>query len=305
MKLQQLKYVIAVADTQSMNEAAKQLFVAQPSLSGAIRALENELGFEIFIRSNRGVETTREGAKFISYVRQVVEQIDTLERRFMGADSKTCILSISEQHYAFAVKAMIDYINEKDFDSYDISMRECRTSEVIEDVRNFRSEMGIVAINKFNRKVMTRMFKDNHMTFEPLFSSKPHVFIGRKHKLASKELLTLEDLSDYPYLCYEQKNTDSLYFSEEILSTIDHRKTVFVSDRSTIFNMLNGINGYTIGTNMTCRELNGDEVISIPLDVDEEITVGFIKLTNHSLSLHAEEYVRKLKAEVSFERKNL
>lgn len=294
MKLQQLKYVITIADTRSMNEAAKQLFIAQPSLSGAVKEIEKELGFEIFVRTNRGVEITKEGAEFIAYAKQVMEQVDNLERRFFTTETEASILSVSEQHYAFAVAAMIDYINEQDMDSYDFSMRECQTSEVIDDVKNLRSEIGLLSTNNFNSKVMMRFLKDNRMDFIPLFDSEPCVFLPKNHPLAGEKSLKLADLADYPYLCYQQKSTDSLYFSEEIMSKIDHKKRIIVNDRATIFNMLVGLNGYTIGTGMTCTRLNGKAIISLPLEEDEKITIGYIKLKNTVLSKQANDYIEKL-----------
>lgn len=294
MKLQQLKYVTAVAETQSMNEAAKKLFVAQPSLSASIRELEKELDFKIFNRSNRGVEITREGAEFIAYAKQVIEQVEILEKKFFENDSNSVMLSISGQHYAFAVKALIDYININNFETFDFSIRECKTAEVIEDVKNFRSEIGLLSTNNFNKRVMNRFFKENRLVFTPLFVSKPHVFMSSKHPLAGKKLIKMDQLEEYPYFCYQQKNTDSLYFSEEILSTVHHRKRVMVDDRATIFNLLSGIDGYTIASGLLCRELNGMDMVSVPLDVEEEVTIGYIKVINSELSPNAREYIKIL-----------
>lgn len=294
MKLQQLKYVTAVAETQSMNEAAKKLFVAQPSLSASIRELEKELDFKIFNRSNRGVEITREGAEFIAYAKQVIEQVEILEKKFFENDSNSVMLSISGQHYAFAVKALIDYININNFETFDFSIRECKTAEVIEDVKNFRSEIGLLSTNNFNKRVMDRFFKENRLVFTPLFVSKPHVFMSSKHPLAGKKLIKMDQLEEYPYFCYQQKNTDSLYFSEEILSTVHHRKRVMVDDRATIFNLLSGIDGYTIASGLLCRELNGMDMVSVPLDVEEEVTIGYIKVINSELSPKAREYIKIL-----------
>lgn len=294
MKLQQLKYVTAVAETQSMNEAAKKLFVAQPSLSASIRELEKELDFKIFNRSNRGVEITREGAEFIAYAKQVIEQVEILEKKFFENDSNSVMLSISGQHYAFAVKALIDYININNFETFDFSIRECKTAEVIEDVKNFRSEIGLLSTNNFNKRVMNRFFKENRLVFTPLFVSKPHVFMSSKHPLAGKKLIKMDQLEEYPYFCYQQKNTDSLYFSEEILSTVHHRKRVMVDDRATIFNLLSGIDGYTIASGLLCRELNGMDMVSVPLDVEEEVTIGYIKVINSELSPKAREYIKIL-----------
>lgn len=296
MKLQQLKYVIAVAETYSMNEAAKKMFVAQPSLSAAIKELENELGFQIFTRSNRGVKITREGTEFIAYAKHVMEQVDIIEKRFFETSQESKMFSVSGQHYAFAAKALIEYINENNFDSYDFSIRECKTAEVIEDVKNFRSEIGLLSINNFNKKVMLRFLKDNRLVFTPLVSSTPHVFISKGHPLANKKKLTMIEMEDYPYFCYQQKNTDSFYFSEEVLSRVQHKKRVKVDDRATIFNLLSGINGYTIASGMLSPELNGHNMVSIPLDVEEEMTIGYIKNQNANLTKHAREYIKKMES---------
>lgn len=284
-----------------MNEAAKQLFVAQPSLSSAIKEIEKELGFEIFNRTNKGVELTKAGSEFIAYAKQVMEQVDNLERRFFATESEASILSVSEQHYAFAVAAMIDFINEQDMEAYDFSMRECQTSEVVDDVKNLRSEIGLLSTNNFNSKVIMRYLKDNRMEFIPLFTSEPCVFLSEDHPLAKRKSLKLEDLADYPYLCYQQKSADSLYFSEEIMSSIDYKKRIVVNDRATIFNMIEGINGYTIGTGMTCKKLNGKAITSIPLEIDEIITIGYIKLKNTVLSKQANDYIEKLYSTVEQE----
>ncbi len=295
MKLQQLKYAIAVADAGSINEAAKQLFVAQPSLSSAIKELEEELNFEIFIRSSKGVSLSNEGSEFIAYAKQVMEQVDNLERRFLQVDYETNFLSISAQHYAFAIEALIDYVRDQSLDRYDYSIRECRTSEVVEDVKTFRSEIGILMTSNFNEKVMMRYFKDNHIEFVPLTTSKPHVFLAKSHPLAKEKKIKLTDLEKYPYLCYQQNYNDSVYFSEEIMSGLIHPKRIYVDDRASIFNLMRGIDGVTLGSRFNCASMNGEDIITVPIDSEEVMTLGYIKLIHSTLSVQATEYIEKLK----------
>ncbi len=301
MKLQQLKYAIAVADAGSINEAAKQLFVAQPSLSSAIKELEEELSFEIFIRSSKGVSLSNEGSEFIAYAKQVMEQVANLERRFLQADHETNFLSISAQHYAFAIEALIDYINDHAPDRYDYSIRECRTSEVVEDVKTFRSEIGILMTSNFNEKVMLRYFKDNHIEFVPLTTSTPHVFLTKKHPLAKKDLIKLSELEEYPYLCYQQNYNDSVYFSEEIMSGLMHMRRIYVDDRASIFNLMRGVDGVTLGSHFNCASMNGDDIMTVPLDSDEVMTLGYIKLMHSTLSVQANDYIEKLKGVIERE----
>ena len=246
MTLQQLKYVIEVADRGSMSEAAKNLFISQPSLSNSIKELENEIHVNIFIRSNKGITISEEGREFLGYARQVIEQNSLLEERYLSQRNIRKKFCVSTQHYSFAVNAFVDLIKEYGGREYDFTLRETKTYEIIDDVKNMRSEIGIIYINDFNEKVMRKLINENNLKFELLFEAYPHVFVSSKNPLSKKERIYLEDLEDYPYLSFEQGNYNSFYFSEEILSTIEHKKSIKVSDRATLFNLLIGLNGYTI-----------------------------------------------------------
>lgn len=294
MTLQQLKYVIAAADHSSMNEAAKELFISQPSLSNAIRELEGELGFSIFTRSNKGIILSPEGAQFLGYARQVTEQASLLEEKYLGTKPKKARFSVSAQHYAFAVKAFVDLIQEYGMEEYDFCLRETRTYEIIEDVNNRNSEIGILYVNEFNEKVITRLLRERELEFHPLFTTKPHIFIWAKNPLASKPYVTLEDLEGYPCLSFEQGSYNSFYFSEEILSTLEHKKSIKVSDRATLFNLLIGLNGYTISTGVISEELNGKDIIAVPLKAEEEIRVGYVVHKNARNSRLLDVYIEKL-----------
>lgn len=294
MTLQQLKYAIEIAKWGSINIAAKKLFITQPSLSNAIRELENEMNILIFERTNRGINLTVDGAEFLGYARQIIEQTELLEKRYFNAKPSTQHFSMSTQHYAFAVNAFVDLIKEYDIDGYEFELRETKTYEIIDDVKNLRSEIGILYINEFNSKVLNKIFKENNLKFTTLFVAKPHVFISIMNPLARKKSVALEDLIDYPYLSFEQGEYNSFHFSEEILSTLSHQKSIRVSDRATLFNLLIGLNGYTISTGILSADLNGNDIIAVPLDVNEEITVGWISHKNISLSQLACNYLSAL-----------
>ncbi len=295
MTLQQLKYAIQIANCGSINIAAKNLFITQPSLSSAIRELEAELGITIFERTNRGVSVTASGSEFLGYARQIIEQTELLEKRYFDAKPSRQHFSVSTQHYAFAVNAFVDLIKIYGVDEYDFNLRETRTFEIIDDVKNLRSEIGILYINAFNAKVLKKLFKENNLKFEELFTALPHVFISSKNPLSSKKKIALQDLDPYPYLSFEQGEYNSFYFSEEILSTYSHKKSIKVSDRATLFNLLIGVNGYTISTGIISADLNGENIIAIPLDVDDTITVGWISHKSITLSQLAMHYIDALK----------
>ncbi|MBB6637298.1 LysR family transcriptional regulator [Cohnella thailandensis] len=295
MTLQQLKYVIEVASRGSMNEAAKRLFISQPSLSNAIRELEEEVGVTIFERTNKGITLTKEGTEFLSYARQVVEQADLLENRYMGGKPSPQHFSVSTQHYAFAVNAFVSLVREHGLEEYELALRETKTYEIIEDVRNMRSEIGILYLNEFNSKVINKLLKSANLEFHSLFVAKPHIFISVHNPLAKQKSVTIEQLDEYPCLSFDQGEYNSFHFSEEILSTLSHKKSIRVNDRATLFNLLIGLNGYTISTGVLSADLNGNDIIPVPLDIDETIHVGWIGHKNVTLSKLGAAYVEALK----------
>ncbi|XOQ38008.1 MAG: HTH lysR-type domain-containing protein [Lactococcus sp.] len=298
MRIQQLKYIIKIVETGSMNEASKHLFVTQPSLSNAVRELEEEMGIKIFTRSTRGITLTSDGVEFLSYARQIVEQTELLEERYKYNREKKELFAVSAQHYAFVVESFASILRENDMRNYELILRETRTHEVIDDVRDFRSEIGVLYLNDFNRDVLTKLFLDNNLEFTPLFQAVPHVFISKHHPLASKTSVTLDEMAAFPYLSYEQGERNSFYFSEEILSTARHDKSIVVSDRATLFNLLIGLDGYTISTGILNSDLNGDDIVSVPLLVDEQIEIGYICHKKGLLSELGQRFLKELKAKV-------
>lgn len=295
MTLQQLKYVIEVAERGSMSEASKNLFISQPSLSNSIKELENEIHINIFIRSNKGIKVSPEGREFLGYARQVIEQNDLLEQRYLGDKRVKQKFCVSTQHYAFAVNAFVDLIKDYGGDEYAFTLRETKTYEIIDDVKNLRSEIGIIYINEFNEKVISKMLKENNLEFEMLFEAKPHIFVSYSNPLASKKKVELDELKEYPYLSFEQGQNNSFYFAEEILSTLEHKKSIKVSDRATLFNLLIGLNGYTICSGIISEELNGKDIVSVPLNVDDNMKIGIITRKNVMCTTLGEIYINAIK----------
>ncbi len=276
MTIKQLRYVIAVADTGSITEAARRLYIAQPSLTASIQELEKEYNITIFSRSKKGIEITVEGEEFLGYARQVLEQTNLIEERYSGRTYSKHRFAVSSQHYSFVVESFVKLLKKWGGDKYEFHMRETETYDIIRDVAGLRSEIGVLYINSFNETVIHKTLRDNNLSFNPLFRAKPHVFIGRKSPLAHKKKLTIEDLKPYPRLSYEQGSHNSFYFAEEILSTVDADKEIIVRDRATLFNMLIGMDGYTICSGIINEELNGPNIIAKPLDVDDYMEIGYI-----------------------------
>ena len=276
MTLQQLRYVICVADTGTITEAAERLFITQPSLTNSIRELENEMNIKIFARSNKGISVTSEGEIFLGYARQVLEQASVLEDRYKENKGGKRLFCVSTQHYSFAVNAFVDMIKKFGQDEYDFSLRETQTYEIIEDVARMKSEIGILFLNDFNETVLTKIMKANDLEFHLLHVARPHVFISSKHPLAGKYIITNKELEPYPYLSFEQGEHNSFYFSEEIFSVSERKKNIRVRDRATLFNLLIGLDGYTVCSGVIDKKLNGKDIIAVPLAEESEMRIGYI-----------------------------
>lgn len=276
MTLQQLKYVVTVAETGTITEAAGKLYISQPSLTNAIHELEREMQIVIFNRTNKGISLSKEGDIFLGYARQVLEQAEILEDKYKGEGSGKKQFCVSTQHYSFAVNAFVDLIKKYGQEEYDFSLRETQTYEIIEDVAKMRSEIGILFLNDFNEKVITKILKSNELEFHDLFVAKPHVFISRRHPLADRQIITNEELESYPYLSFEQGEHNSFYFSEEIFSASERKKNIRVRDRATLFNLLIGLNGYTVCSGVIDKKLNGKDIIAVPLADESDMWIGYI-----------------------------
>ena len=298
MKLQQLRYVVKVAECGSITEASRRLFVSQPSITASIRDLENEMGVHIFERTTKGVIVSEEGETFLGYARQVLDQADLLEGKYKGTSEQVPHFSVSCQHYSFAVNAFVDVIREFDAARYDFTLREEQTHEIIEDVAHMKSELGILYLSEHNREVIERMLAANELVFEGLFCAAPHVFVCADHPLADHASVTLEDLEDYPFLSYEQGSYNSFYYSEELTSTFERRKNIRVRDRATLFNLVMGLNGYTVCSGVISHELNGPGIISIPLDVDEYMEIGIITRKNTTLTRYGQAYIDAIRQHI-------
>jgi len=276
MTLNQLKYAITVANAKSLNEAARILFISQPSLSTAIKELEEEIGIELFRRTNRGISLTPEGEEFIGYARQVTEQYQLLESKYIEKSESKKKFSVSMQHYTFAVKAFVEMVKHFGMDEYEFAVHETKTYEVIEDVKNFKSEIGILYINDFNRQVLTKLFREYNLEFHEILDCGIYVYLWRGHPLADRQEVSLEELEEYPCLSFEQGTYNSFYFAEEVLSTYQYKRLIKANDRATLLNLMAGLNGYTLCSGIICEELNGSDYCVVKIKSDEVMTIGYL-----------------------------
>lgn len=294
MTLQQLKYALTIANCGSMNEAAKQLFISQPSLSETMKELETEIGLDIFLRSNRGIVITPEGEEFLGYARQVTEQFGLLQSKYIDKKVKEKF-SVSTQHYTFAVKAFVETVKQIGMEQYEFAVHETTTISVIENVKNFKSEIGVLYENDFNEKVLNKMFKENGLEFVELFSCDTFVYLWSGHPLAKQDVITMEELDEYPCLSFDQGKNNSLYLAEEMKSTYEYRRLIKANDRATLLNLMIGLNAYTLCSGIICEDLNGNDYKAVPLKETEKMRIGYIKRKGAKVSHIGELYIEELK----------
>ena len=298
MTLQQLKYADAVAACGSISEAARRVFVTQPTLTESIRALEEELRTAIFTRTARGVTVTREGEEFLASARLILDDMSRISEKYTGKAVRRPQFSVSCQHYAFAVEAFMEVVKGNAAEGYDFTIRETVTSEIIDDVARHRSEIGILYLSSRNGTAIRKILKKEELQFEELFSAKPHVFLGRKHPLAKKKAISPAELDAYPYITYEQGVENALYFAEEVMPAIDRKKNIRVRDRATMTNLILGLDGFTVASGAHAKAYN-PSIVSVPLRLDESISVGIVRRSGIPPSREAEAFVAAVKRLIS------
>ena len=295
MTLQQLQYAVTVASVGTITEAAERLYITQPSLTTAIRELEKEMNLTIFIRSNRGVAVSKEGEVFLGYARQILEQTELLKEKYTNERQWGRNFCVSTQHYSFAVNAFVELIKKYAGEEYDFNLRETQTYEIIEDVALMKSELGIIYLDEENQSVITKTLREKELIFTPLFDAKPHVFISSEHPLAAKKTVDWDDLEPYPYLSFEQGEHNSFYYAEERYSRVLRKKNIRVRDRATLFNLLIGLNGYTVCSGVIDENLNGKNIIAVPLKEQGLMQIGYICHKRAVLGRLASAYIEALK----------
>lgn len=294
MTLNQLIYVITLSKENSINEAAKKLYVSQPSLTVALKNLEEEIGFDIFTRSKSGISITVKGNEFLGYAKSVIEQYNLLDAKYISGEKVKRSFHVSMQHYTFAVNAFVKIVNQYGMDEYEFEIHETKTYDVIDNVKNQKSELGVIYENDYNKVVLGKILSDAGLEFIPLFDCNIYVYMSKGNPLAEKKIIKLEELEDYPCLAFAQGDHNSFYFAEEVLSTYNYKRLVRANDRATLLNLMVGINGYTLCSGIICEDLNGTDYCAVKLDTDEKMTIGYIKRKSSVLSEIGKQYIEEL-----------
>ncbi len=295
MTITQLKYVVAISASSSMREASSKLFVSQPALSATVRDLEEEVGVRIFERTNKGITLTDAGTEFLGFAKQAVSQYELLENKYICSKKGTEYYSVSVQHYVFAIHAFVNAIMKRNADHFSYLIKETKTDEVLSNVRDYKSEIGVLSYSENNRNIVNKLFREYGLIFHPLMKCETYAYLCKSHPLADRKELSVEDLKEYPCVTFDQSNETEFYLSEEALSGYDFKKVIRSNDRATSCEAIAMLNGFAIGTGMMIdSNILKDNFISVKLIEEDPLIIGYIVKKKHVLSDFGNIYVHEL-----------
>lgn len=271
MNIQQLRYVVAIANSGTFREAAEKMYVSQPSLSISVRDLEKELGFKIFRRTSSGTFLTRRGMEFYEKAQELVKGFDVFQNQYANPEEEKDEFSIASQHYDF-LPPTITAFSERYPDYKNFRIFESTTVQILDEVAQGHSEIGIIYLNNQNQKgIMQRVEKLGLEVIE-LIPFQTHIYLRGGHPLAQKEELVMEDLADLPTVRFTQEKDEYLYYSENFVDTSASSQMFNVTDRATLNGILERTDAYATGSGfLDSDSVNGITVIRLKDNLDNRM----------------------------------
>ena len=294
MNIQQLRYVVAIANSGTFREAAEKMYVSQPSLSISVRDLEKELGFKIFRRTSSGTFLTRRGMEFYEKAQELVKGFDVFQNQYANPEEEKKEFSISSQHYDFLPPLLTQfsvlYPENKDFRIF-----ESTTVQILDEVAQGHSELGIIYLNKQNTKGIMQRVDKLGLEVIDLIPFQTHIYLRKGHPLAKKESLVMEDLAHLPTVRFTQEKDEYLYYSENFVDTSSSSQLFNVTDRATLNGILERTDAYATGSGfLDSQSVNGITVIPLIDDLDNKMV--YVKREEVDLSPVAEKFVQVMEA---------
>lgn len=289
MSLQQLRYLLEISKHHSITKTASALFVTQPSISKAIKDLEEELDIVVLERTNKGVVFTQAGHELLFYATMVLDQMDAMSAHFKK--NTPMKLVVSSQHFGFAIDALAKWIAYYAKSPYELDIREGKTTNVIDDVATNKSSIGLLSLSALNRTFFERYFSAKELEFIPLATMAQAVFLRQEHPLAHEKTITLEQLVDFPCFTFQQDDM-LLHVAEGALDVDNRAQLVYIKDRGTMNNLLANTDGYNVGTGCIVPGYMNPNIISIPLAGGTEIQIGYIQRQHTFLAPEIQHYIK-------------
>lgn len=282
MNIQQLRYVVAIANSGTFREAAEKMYVSQPSLSISVRDLEKELGFKIFRRTSSGTFLTRRGMEFYEKAQELVKGFDVFQNQYANPEEEKDEFSIASQHYDF-LPPTITAFSQQYPDYKNFRIFESTTVQILDEVAQGHSEIGIIYLNNQNQKGIMQRIEKLGLEVIELIPFQTHIYLREGHPLAKKKELVMEDLADLPTVRFTQEKDEYLYYSENFVDTSASSQMFNVTDRATLNGILERTNAYATGSGfLDSDSVNGITVI--PLNDNLNNRMVYVKREEVDLS---------------------
>lgn len=295
MTIKQLTYLLEVSKCGSLNKAAQSLYVTQPNITKVIKELETELNTTLFYRNTKSktITFTPDGIELLWYAKSLTEQFNIIENRFIKKlNSNYLKFAVSTQHYSFVVASFIDFIKNKTDSNFEFILREEKTHEVIEDVRTQKSNIGILFISEETQPFTKNYLDSKNIEFFLLKRFNPHIFIRKNHPLTKYKNIRMDDLKKFPAVFFEQE-VNAINFYEELLNLKNYTKTIKVTDRDTIYNIIAHTDAYNIGSGNIIKRISNEKVVALPISENlPKIDIGWIKLKNTFLDENIKLFIK-------------
>ena len=299
MTLQQCRYILAISEYGTLNKAAQALFVTQPTLSKALADLETSLDIQILHRNNQGSTFTDAGKDVLFYATMLLEQADAMTNHFHKRKHEPSIqFSISSLHYTFALsalKSLLAKLESEDMSAqYEIDFREGKSTDVLADVANGKSQLGIIAMTQMNNLVLEKYIKQHALTFIPIKTVQQHVYFRKNHSLSAFDCVSLQMLSAFPRLTYK-KDDLPLSVAEEGNHLKFAGKIIYLNDRASMDYLLATTDGYNIGTGCLSEDIFHDLIEVRPLQDGQSMEIGYLIRRGLQLDTPLLYYIEQLK----------
>lgn len=291
MNFQQCRYVEVVARVGSFSQAAKELYMTQPNLSCSIKDLENELGVQLFTRSNTGARLTEDGHDFLKYAKRIIGELDLLQQRYHDEFKKS--FTVASHHYDFLSIPLAKVAQEFKEEYQEFQTIETTTKKILDSVASFEAGLGIIYLDDENEHILSSALQYHDLEFTSLGEFPTRVFLRRDHPLAHKSVISETDLKGYNQIRFRQEQS-GLNFDEDALDIHDQQRILYSNDRGTVMNLLCATDAYASGLGIV-NSFVKDQIVLIPLQNSPKHTLGYVTNRKKKLSDIGASFINEIK----------
>ncbi len=303
MDTKNLKYFVGVAQYGSINQAAKAMYISQPQLSHIIKSIEEEVGFDLFRRTNQGSRLTKNGESFLAHCKVILNEMESLDHFISQTHRQGSRLVVSMTRFSHTAVCFNDVCaRHQDQENLFLRLRETSTSDVIDDVTNGYSEIGVIHFSVHETDTMQRNFENRRLRFTSIAKFRPYVFLSANHELLRGKTvseLDINELLSYGFVRYIGQYEDFFYHiatEHGLVDLNDSAKIIYVNDRMEQIRLLSATNFYTIGIAKFPYQGSLYNVANIPLkNCSEHLRFGIITKESKKFTEIEKEFIAEVR----------